>query len=127
MTNRRWLTVSVLSALLCGCITNRITNVTPAQAYRTPDDLYRIEARWDSNQRSVKEESLAPKVVVGHQMYPMRRTPDTPNRWEALVPVPAEQRFLNYRFKFDYLYQGMPEAKRDSKVSGSHQLEIIQQ
>jgi len=48
------------------------------------------------------------------------------NRWEALVPVPPDKKILNYSFKFDYLYNAIPEARADSKLSPPYQLEIIE-
>lgn len=126
MLMRRLLILATLGVLVTGCTTNKITNVTPRQVYRTPDNIYRIEARWDSNQRSIRPDSLEPKVVVGRDFYSMELTPETRNRWEALVPVPADQRFVTYRFKFDYLYNAIPVPRPDSKASPTYQMEIIE-
>ncbi len=99
--------------------------MTPLSAPRSPDGLYLIEARWDSNQRSIRKDSFTPHVVVGTEFHPMERVPLTTNRWEAIVPVPANQRFVTYRFKFDYLYDSFPNPRKDSRLSPSHQLQIV--
>jgi len=125
MSILRVLSVLSLPLLLGGCISNSVVNLTPRQAVRTPDNLYLVEASWKSNEQALRPDSLEPKVMIGTQFYPMERTPNTKNRWEALVPGPADARFFNYRFKFDYLYNAIPIPRRDSKLSPTYQLEIV--
>jgi hypothetical protein len=55
----------------------------------------------------------------------MKRASLTQNRWEAVVPVPAKQKFLNYRFKFDYQYDSIPIPRDNSKASPSYQMEVV--
>lgn len=125
MSKARLLSIALLPLLLCGCISNSVTNLTPRQAVRTPDNLYLVEARWNSNEQALRPESLEPKVMIGTEFYPMERTPNTKNRWEAVVPGPANARFLNYRFKFDYLYNAFLVPRGNSKLSPTYQLEIV--
>lgn len=110
--------------LVTGCTTTRITNLTPSQAPRSADGLYAFEARWDSDQRAIRPDSFTPFVVVNMQFYPMQRVALTTNRWEALVPLPDDRRFVNYHFKFDYQYNSFPRPRRDSRMSQTYQLEI---
>lgn len=126
MLKRRLPILLLLALSGAGCATNKITNVTPRQVQRTPDNLYRIEARWDSNQRSIRKNTLQPRVIVDRDFHAMEPTPGTQNRWEALVPVPSDRRFVNYRFKFDYLYNAIPTPRPDSKISPTYQMEIIE-
>ncbi len=121
---KSWYCLALGSFVLAGCATNTITNLTARQTVRDPSGLYRIEARWDSNQRSIRPDSLKPYVMVGVESYPMQRTPLTPNRWQVLVPVATNQTFLSYRFKFDYLYDSIPVPQPDSRLSSSYELEI---
>ena len=55
----------------------------------------------------------------------MERTPLLTNRWETLVPVPAEKDIVTYRYKFDYEYRGFPNRQLDSKLSKYYQLFIL--
>lgn len=110
---------------MCGCTTSRITSVTPRHAVRSPDNLYMIEARWDSNQRAIREDSFRPYVVIGTEFHPMERTPNTMNRWETVISVPPDQRHVNYRFRFDYLYNAIPVPRADSKLSKTYQLTVL--
>jgi hypothetical protein len=120
----RWFALALLPLLFAGCTTNKITNLTPKIAPRSADGLYPVEARWDSNQRSVRPDTIKAQVVVGTDFYPLQRTPLTQNRWEGVVPVPPSQRFLTYHFKFNYLYDSIPIARPDSKLSQTYQLEV---
>lgn len=120
-----WSLVASVALLFVGCATNTITNLTPGNAPRSTDSLYMIEARWDSSQRSVRNETLTPYVLIGTDLYPMERTLLTSNRWEAIVPISDEKRFVNYQFKFDYDYASVPFRRRDSKLSRPYQLEIV--
>jgi hypothetical protein len=63
--------------------------------------------------------------MVGLTFYEMRQVPLVENRWEAIVPGIADQNTLNYRIKFEYLYNRIPEARRDSKRSEQYQLRIV--
>lgn len=122
--SKRWLLLVAPALLWAGCTSTSITNLTPRTLPRSADGLYTIEARWDSDQRSIRDDSFTPSVLVGTEFHPMHRTPLTPSRWEAVVPVPADQQFLNYRFKFDYLYNGIPKRREDSRLSPNYQIEI---
>lgn len=122
---KAWVPLTLL-ILGTGCLSTRITNLTPRQVARPPDGLVSLEAHWDSTLRAIREDSFRPYVVVGGQTYPMQRTPLTSNRWEALVPVPPGQRFVNYYFKFDYEVQGLGKRRPDSRLSAGYQLEILE-
>ena len=58
----------------------------------------------------------------------MRQVPLVKNRWEGLVPVPAGMNTVNYRFKFDYLYNNFGSApKPNSVMSRIYTLKVIDQ
>jgi hypothetical protein len=116
----------VLLLVGAGCMTRRITNLTPRQTTRAADGLYRFEVRWDSNQRAIREDSFKPYVVVEMGFHPMQRTLLTTNRWEALVPLPADRKFVNYHFKFDYQYNSFGKPRPDSRTSPTYQLEVLE-
>ena len=124
LKTKHLLPLLLLPLLLAGCAST-VTNLTTRQLPRNPSGLYPVEARWDSNQQSLRRDSIKAYVVVGLESYPMQRTQLTVNRWEAVVPVPKSQRFLNYRFKFDYLYNAVPAPRADSKLSAPLELEIV--
>ena len=76
----RWIGfIFAMSFLLAGCTTSTITNLTPKQLPRTATGLYPIEAMFQSNQRTLDQESMRPLVIFNNQAFPMRRTQLTKN------------------------------------------------
>ncbi len=109
--------------LFAGCST--ITNLTPTQQSRNATGLYPVEAAWDSRQQSIREGSMKPSVIVGMENYPMRKTSLMRNRWETLIPIPADKSTVIYRFKFDFDYNAIPKPLPDSKLSREYKLQIV--
>jgi hypothetical protein len=101
---KRVVPACLLALLIVSCATKVITNLTPSQLPRDPSGQYLVEMKLDSKQQSLRPDSITPKVVSGFNTYPMRPTLRMTNRWEALVPVPANQDAFLYHFKVDYEY-----------------------
>lgn len=117
--------LSLCVALLAlGCVTSGVTNLTPTKVKRTPNNLYHIEYQWNSNQQTLRPETITPTVVVGQESYPMRKVPKMRNRWEAYIPVPPDQKAVNYRFKIDYDYNRFGKTGKDSMLSPEYKLVI---
>lgn len=105
-----------------GCHT--ITNLTPASLPRNPSGLYPVEVKFDHREQALRPDSIRPLVMINDQLYPMERTRLMRNRWETLIPVPADQKEVYYRFKFEYWVNAFPEARQDSKLSPTYKLII---
>ena len=69
---------------------------------------------------------MTPKVVIGTNEFTMRQTQLLTNRWEALVPVPKDEKYLNYHYKFDFKFTTVPAKLNDSKISPPFQLKIVE-
>lgn len=115
---------SALALAFMGCTSSSLVNLTPTRQPRNDTGLYLVEAEWRSNQRSINYDTLAPKVIVGTNIYPMRQTKLLTNRWEAVIPVGQDQKLANYYYKFDFQYTTLPTRKNDCLVSQPYQLEI---
>jgi uncharacterized protein YceK len=117
--------LSLLAAaplVLAGC--SSITNLTPSKLPRNSTGLYQVEAAWHSRQRTIIDSSMKPLVMVGNETYEMRRVPLVENRWETMIPVPADKDSIRYQFKFDYMVNSIPRALPDSKLSPEYKLSI---
>jgi hypothetical protein len=108
---------------LAGCAT--ITNLTPSQLPRDSSGQYLVEAAWDSREQALREQTIKPSVMIGQEFYPMKRTLLMTNRWEGLIPVPADKDSVIYRFKFDYEVNAIPRPHPDSKLSKEYKLKIV--
>jgi hypothetical protein len=103
--------------LLAGCTTTTFTRLTPNQQPRNANNLYPVEVAFNSQQQSLRWDSIQPYVLVNGQPFPMRAVPLVSNRWEGLVPVPPSATAANYRFKFDFLYNSFGSAPKPSSVA----------
>jgi hypothetical protein len=120
--------VLLLGLLVTGCATSTITRLTPRQTFRSADGLYPVEAVLYSDQQSLRWDSIEANVIVGSQTYPMHLTPLMTNRWETLIPIPPNTDTLEYRFKFDYLYNAWGVPPQDgSTLSKVYKLKITDQ
>ena len=122
---KRFLPLLLFPCLLAGCTTSAITNLTPSRLPRKDNGQYQFTVEWTSRQQSLVRDSIKAFVIVGLDQYPMERTPLLTNRWETLVPVPADQDIVTYRYKFDYEYRGFPTHELDSKLSRYYQLVLF--
>ena len=115
--------------LLAGCATTgTFTRLTPAQQSRNPDNQYAVEAAFDSQQQSLRWDSIQAFVLVNGQSLPMRPVPLVKDRWEGLVPVPPGVTSVNYRFKFDFLYNVFGSTpKPGSEMSKVYTLKVVEQ
>jgi hypothetical protein len=112
-----------LPLLLAGCATT-FTNLTPQQQLRNPDNLYQVEFALASRQQSLRWDSIQPQILVGSETYAMRPTPLMTNRWEGLVPVAQGRNIVQYRYKVDYDYNALGNAKSSSVLSPEYTLKI---
>ena len=114
--------------LLAGCATGTFTRLTPTQEPRNTDNLYPVEASFDSHQQSLRWNSVKAYVLVNGQALPMRRVPLVKNRWEGVIHVPPGASIVAYRFKFDYLFNVFgSQPQPDSIVSKVYTLKVVDQ
>lgn len=110
---------------LSGCSTT-ITNLTPSSLPRNPANIYPFEVQFETAQKSIRENTIRPYVMVGTQTYPMEPAPVLKNRWEAQVPVPPQTNMIYYRYKFDYQFDRIPAPGESSRLSPTYQLQITE-
>ena len=115
---------AVLSLLLTGCVSSRVTSLTTTRQPRNPAGVYPIELVWDSNQQALIDGSLKAFVVVGFEQYPMRPALDIKNRFETVIPVAADKNYVVYHFKVDYEYRSFGRPEKSSRLSSSYRLDI---
>lgn len=124
MMTVRFFATACAALLLTGCATTTITNLTPSKVERNSSGLYQFEVALETRQQSLRQESLQPYVLIGLESYPMQPTPVLKNRWETLVPIPADESVVHYRYKFDYEYNSIPQRRKSSLLSAPYRLQI---
>lgn len=102
---KQFVLVALLAVVAAGC-TPKYMNLTSRRVPRVSESVYPFEVQWDTPRRVASNAEVKAFVVVDTQIYPMTKIPNTANRWEAQVPLPAEKTYIPYRFKFEYDYLG---------------------
>ncbi|MGH7973868.1 MAG: hypothetical protein ACREIC_34555 [Limisphaerales bacterium] len=123
---KKFLPLIFAPLLLAGC-TATFTNLTPLQQSRNANNLYPVEVAMITRQKSMRWDSIRPQIVVGSESYPLRQTQLMTNRWEGLVPVPAGEKQVHYRYRFDYDYSTFGTPKGDSALSPEYTLRVLDQ
>lgn len=126
---RMWkkaLAILPAALLLSGC-SSTFTNLTPLIQTRNANNLYPVEAAFNTSQQSFRWDSIQPYVLANGQSYPMRPTPLMINRWEGFVPVPPGENSAMFRYKFDYQYNNLGSAPKPNSVySPQYKLTIVE-
>jgi hypothetical protein len=113
-----------LIALLTGCATTS-TNLSASRQVRNENNLYPVGVKFDSRQQTLLWDTIEASVIVGKESYPMRRTHLMRNRWEAVIPVPAGIKSVDYHYKFDYRYNDFGGQGQGSASSRTYTLQIL--
>ena len=121
---KKILPILLVPLMLTGCATT-FTNLTPMRQPRNANNLYPVEVQFDSRQQSIRWDSIQPYVLVGTEAYQMRKVPEVPNRWEALIPAPAGAEMVAYRYKFDFNFNQFGGPQVDSRSSLRYELHIL--
>jgi len=113
-----------LPLALAGC-SSTIVKWTPSRLARNSEGTYHVEAAWRTTEQAIRAETLKPSVMVGFESYEMRPELVVSDRWEAFVPVPADQSLVHYQFRFDFSRNKIPAPVADSKLSPPYSLQIV--
>ena len=121
-TSRLFSLLSLL--LLAGCTHTTLTNLTLGTVPRNASGFYPVEIIWENTETTLRPETIQPVVIVGTNLYPMKRTPLVTNRWQTLVPVGAKSSELRYRVKINWMYNAVPVPAANSQLSQEFMLRI---
>jgi hypothetical protein len=113
----------LLPLMLAGCATH-FTNLSPRQLGRTENNQYPVEVVMNSQQQTLRWDSIRVQAVVGDKTYPMRQTRMMKNRWEGYIPVPPGVTTVRYCYKFDYEYNSFGAPKTESVLTPEYILHV---
>ena len=126
MIKPKLLSLLVACLFSSGCLTtSTITNLTPSKLPRNVSGLYLFEIAFDTNQRTLRRETIRPSVMIGQEFFPMQPAPLLKNRWEGLAPIPADQKLVYYQFKLDFEYDSLPRRQPSSRLTPPYKLDLL--
>lgn len=111
-----------IALMVTGC--SSVTNLTPRNYTRKPDNLYHFEMQVDSRQQSIRWETVKPFVKIGSEEIPMERTHRMSNRWEASIPLSDKESIIYYKYKVYFEFDDFGPRGKDTIVSGTYKVEL---
>jgi len=110
---------------LTGCQGPSIVNLTPDALAENPSQIYTISARFNPKATGVIPGSVAPKIIIDGQAYPMTKSQLGENIWEFEYQVPAGRTEVAYYFLLDYQVQiTNGQVEREEDFSPVHKAQI---
>ena len=93
-------------ALLPGCTSVAVSNLTPGSLPENPSEIYTFTLRVETKSNLVTPSSVEPKVVVDGRSYAMRRSTIGEDLYEFEYQLPAGRQELAYYYLVDYRVEG---------------------
>jgi hypothetical protein len=93
-------------ALLAGCETVTLTNLTPASMPENPSQIYTFTLRVTPRTKSVTKTSIAPHIVVDTQSFEMKKSALGEGLYEFEYQIPAGRDDIGYYYLVNYDYEG---------------------
>ncbi len=100
------LAAALTLALLAGCETVRLTNLTPTSVPENPSQIYTFTLRVAPRTHSVPEASIQPHLVVDGQNFDMKRSALGEGLYEFEYQLPPGREELAYYFLVTYNVEG---------------------
>lgn len=93
-------------ALLAGCETVTLTNLTPPAIDENPSQIYTFTLRVTPRTNTVLQNSIRPQIIVDGKSFPLRQSQLGENLWEFEYQLPAGRDTLAYYFLVNYSVEG---------------------
>lgn len=112
-------------ALLSGCATVSLTNLTPSSLPENPSEIYTFTLRVVARSNTVVTASISPHVVVGGQSYDMKPSGLGQGFYEYDYALPAGATQLAYYFLVDYKVEGNGQIANAESYTGISHVDIV--
>ena len=93
-------------ALLGGCATMSLTNLTPSSLPENPSGIYTFTLRVTPKSSAVVPDTVAPHIIVGEASHDMRRSDEIPGIYEFDYKLPPGQSSIGYYYLVNYQTAG---------------------
>jgi len=99
-----WLSAAVGLALLSGCETVTLTDLTPKSMAENPSQIYTFSLRVTPRSNTVS--GITPNIIVDGQNHPMRLSPLGENIYEFEYQLPPNRDRLAYYYLVNFRVEG---------------------
>jgi hypothetical protein len=94
------------AALLGGCATMGLTNLTPSSLPENPSGIYTFTLRVAPKSSTVVTDSITPHIVVGGESHDMQKSQSIPGIYEFDYRLPSGQDSIGYYYLVSYETEG---------------------
>ncbi len=101
-----WLGAAMALAVLPGCATVALTNLTPSSLPENPSEIYTFTLRAVPKSNTVVPDSLASHLVIDGQIFDMKKSPVGGDIYEFDYQLPPGRDKLAYYYLVDFKVQG---------------------
>ena len=101
-----WLAAILSLALLSGCETVTLTNLTPASMPENPSQIYTFTLRVTPRTNTIPPASIAPRLIVDGQNFAMKKSPIGEGLFEFEYQIPAGRDELAYYYLVNFNVEG---------------------
>lgn len=99
-----WLALAAV-ALFAGCQNVTLTNLTAPSMPKNPSQIYTFSLRVTPRSNTVEMNSIAPKIVIDGQNFPMQKSPIGENMYDFEYQLPEGRNQVAYYFLVNYSLQ----------------------
>jgi hypothetical protein len=96
----------LVAALLGGCASMGLTNLTPSSLPENPSGIYTFTLRVTPKSSTVVPDSITPHIVVGGDSHDMQKSDAVPGIYEFDYKLPPGQDSIGYYFLVGYQTAG---------------------
>jgi hypothetical protein len=101
-----WLGAALLLALLPGCDSITLTNLTPPALPENPSQIYTFTLRVTQRTNTIPVETIKPQIIIDGQSHPMQKSPLGQNIFEFDFRLPPGRDELAYYYLVNYQIDG---------------------
>jgi len=101
-----WLTAALGLALLAGCDTVTLTNLTPPSIPENPSQIYTFTLRVTPRTNTIVPGTLVPHVIVDGKSFDLKKSPIGDGIYEFEYQVPSGREELAYYYLVNYTIEG---------------------
>ncbi len=112
-------------ALLAGCTSVSLTNLTPSSLPENPSQIYTFTLRVHPAGNAISPGSIAPHIVVDGQNFPMKPSPLGEGIYEFDYQLPPGRDTVAYYYLVDYNVEGNGTLTPNQAYTGVAQAKIM--
>jgi hypothetical protein len=120
-----WLAATVALALLPGCNSITLTNLTPPSTPENPSQIYTFSLRVTSRTNTIPPGSIVPHIVIDGQSHEMKRSPMGEGMYDFEYQIPAGREEVAYYYLVNYNVEGNSTATAGESYTDVNRLQIV--